>query len=162
MTITKHSWLDVPRWSNVIHYDGNRKDDIIKFVLLSCGVKTWQRDIDIDNYIQNIDLTQYITVDKDKVLGCIDARNIKDHKDLLKAVKLVNGLGLKVFVETDLDKEGDKCLGHSHISIRTTEVDNKTSTVNVYYKHLKYGEISKEYILKHDDGKLELIYVKEQ
>ena len=162
MTITKRSWLDVPRWCNVIHYDGNRKEDIIKFVLLSCGVKTWQKDIEINNYVQDIDLTQYITVDKDKVLGYINAKNIKEHKDLIKAVKIVNKVGLKVFVDVDLDKEGDKCLGHSHIAIRTTDVDDKTSTVNVHYKHLKYGEINKEYILKHDDGNLELIHVKEQ
>lgn len=161
MVIIKHSWLDVPRWTSVIHYDGNRSVDVLKYVLLSLGVKTWQKDIDVDRFVQYIDMEQYITVDKNKKLGVLDARELKDHKNLFKAIKLINNLGLVSFVRTDLDKEGDKCLGRSHISIRTTEIDEDTSSVEVFYKHLKHGDIKKKYTLKHVGENLELIHIKE-
>ncbi len=162
MTIIKHSWLDVPRWCTVIHYHGDRSEDVLKYILLASGVKTWQKDIEVDKFIQEIDMEQYISVDKNKKLGVLDARQLKDHKNLLKAIKLVNKLGLKAFVHTDLDKEGNGCLGRSHIAIRTTKVDDDSSTVHVFYKHLKHGDINKEYTLKHTNGTLELIHVKDQ
>lgn len=162
MAIIKHSWLDVPRWCNVIHYDGDRSEDILKYVLLALGTKTWQKDIELDRYVQNIDINQYISVDKDKKVGVLDAKTMKDHKNLFTAIKLINKLRLKAFVKTDLEKEGPKCLGRSHIAIKTSEVDENTTSVHVYYTHLKHGDINKYYTLKHRDGNVELIHIKDE
>jgi len=162
MPIVKHSWLDIPRWCKVIHFQGGRSEEILKYVLLALGVKTWQKDIDVDKFTQEITLGGHYSVDKNKKVGLLDARNLKDHKDLLKAVNLVNRLGLKAFVHTDLSKENDKCVAKNHIVVTVTEVDENSSSVDVHYEHLKYGPIHKHYTLKHEGDKLELVHVKEE
>jgi hypothetical protein len=159
MTIVKHSWLDVPRWCKVIHYDGDRVEDILKYVLLSLGVKTWQKDIELDNFVQDINPEEYMSVDKNKKIGFLDARGTKNHKGLIKAVKLINKLGLVAFVHTNLSEETDKCMGKNHIKITTVGTTPETSSVQVSYTHLKHGYIHKEYTLKHTDDNLELVHL---